>query len=68
MEPRGAIQVVTAQVPLAEMFQYSNSLRSATQGRASYTMQFSHYAQVPTQIADEIITRIKGGPSQPRGN
>ena len=60
MEPRVGIQVVTAQVPLAEMFQYSNSLRSATQGRASYTMQFSHYAQVPAQIADEIITRITG--------
>ena len=68
MEPRGSIQVVTAQVPLAEMFQYSNSLRSATQGRASYTMQFSHYAQVPTQIADEIITRVTGGPVHPRGN
>jgi elongation factor G len=68
MEPRGSIQVVTAQVPLAEMFQYSNSLRSATQGRASYTMQFSHYAQVPTQIADEISTRVTGGPVHPRGN
>jgi elongation factor G len=62
MEPRGGVQMVTAQVPLAEMFQYSNSLRSATQGRASYTMQFSHYAQVPAQIAEEIITRITGGP------
>ncbi len=68
MEPRAGIQVVTAQVPLAEMFQYSNSLRSATQGRASYTMQFSHYAQVPTQIADEIIMRITGGPSPSRVN
>ena len=61
MEPRGNVQVVTAQVPLAEMFQYSNSLRSATQGRASYTMQFSRYAQVPGSIAEEIITKMNGG-------
>jgi elongation factor G len=60
VDPRGGVQVVTAQVPLAEMFQYSNSLRSATQGRASYTMQFSHYAQVPAHIAEKIIARVKG--------
>jgi elongation factor G len=60
MEPQGGVQLVTAEVPLAEMFQYSSSLRSATQGRATYTMQFSHYAQVPTGIAEQIIQRIKG--------
>jgi elongation factor G len=60
MEPQGGVQIVTAEVPLAEMFQYSSSLRSATQGRATYTMQFSHYSQVPTTIADQIIAKIKG--------
>jgi len=54
------IQVVTAQVPLAEMFGYSTGLRSATQGRASYTMQFCTYDRVPDRIADQIIKRVKG--------
>ena len=54
------IQVVTAQVPLAEMFGYSTGLRSATQGRASFTMQFNSYDRVPDRIADQIIKRIKG--------
>ena len=59
MEPKpGGVQVVDAQVPLAEMFGYSTDLRSRTQGRATYTMQFSHYAQVPKAIADEIIARV----------
>jgi len=61
MEPRSGVQVVTAEVPLAEMFGYATSVRSATQGRATYTMQFSHYAQVPNAIAEEIITKVKGG-------
>jgi elongation factor G len=61
MEPRGGVQVVTAEVPLAEMFGYATSVRSATQGRATYTMQFSHYAQVPNAIAEEIIAKVKGG-------
>jgi elongation factor G len=55
MEPRGNAQVVNANVPLSEMFGYSTDLRSKTQGRATYTMQFSHYEQAPKSIAKEII-------------
>ncbi|MEN8136655.1 MAG: elongation factor G [Thermodesulfobacteriota bacterium] len=54
------VQVITAQVPLAEMFGYSTSLRSATQGRASFNMQFAAYDLVPDRIAEKIIKRIKG--------
>jgi elongation factor G len=61
MEPGlEGLQVVTAQVPLAEMFGYSTSLRSATQGRASFTMQYATYDRVPDRVADHIIKRIKG--------
>jgi elongation factor G len=55
MSMRGAARVIEAEVPLSEMFGYVNSLRSMTQGRASYTMQFSHYAQVPAEIAKGIV-------------
>jgi len=55
MEPRGGAQVVRGFVPLAEMFGYATDLRSKTQGRGVYTMQFSHYAEVPKNIADSII-------------
>jgi len=55
MEPRGNAQVIDAKVPLARMFGYVNTLRSMTQGRAQYTMHFSHYEQVPQVVADEII-------------
>ncbi|MFY9313525.1 MAG: elongation factor G [Tepidanaerobacteraceae bacterium] len=55
MEPRGAVQVVRGFVPLSEMFGYATDLRSKTQGRGIYTMQFSHYAEVPKNIADSII-------------
>jgi len=51
---RGNAQIITAMVPLASMFGYINTLRSMTQGRAQYTMQFDHYAQVPQSIADEV--------------
>ena len=51
---RGNASVITAMVPLANMFGYVNKLRSMSQGRASYTMQFDHYEQVPTQVAQEI--------------
>jgi elongation factor G len=54
MEPRGNAQVINAMVPLAEMFGYVNVLRSMSQGRAQYTMTFSHYDQVPQQVADAI--------------
>ena len=60
MEPRAGMQVVTAHVPLAEMFGYSTSLRSATEGRAIYTMQFHHYAPVPGLIGEQLIAKNKG--------
>jgi len=60
MEQRGNAQVVRAHVPLAEMFGYATDLRSRTQGRATYTMQFDSYQQVPGSIAEEIIARIRG--------
>jgi len=60
MEARGNTQVVRAQVPLSEMFGYSTDLRSRTQGRATYTMQFDSYQQVPDSIATEIIKRVRG--------
>ena len=60
MEARGNTQVVNATVPLSEMFGYSTDLRSRTQGRATYTMQFEEYQQVPAAIADDIIKRVRG--------
>jgi elongation factor G len=60
MNPRTGVQVVDAQVPAAEMFGYATDLRSKTQGRATYTMQFAHYAQVPNSIAETIVTKAKG--------
>jgi len=60
MNPRGNVQVVTAEVPLATMFGYSTDLRSKTQGRATYTMQFHRYEPVPNHIADQIIAKVKG--------
>jgi elongation factor G len=60
MEARGNTQVVNATVPLSEMFGYSTDLRSRTQGRATYTMQFTEYSQVPETIAQEIVKRVRG--------
>ena len=60
MDARGNIQVVKAQVPLSDMFGYSTDLRSRTQGRATYTMQFHSYQQVPETIAKEIVARVRG--------
>ena len=60
MEQRGNAQVVRSQVPLAEMFGYATDLRSRTQGRATYTMQFDSYQAVPESIAAEIIARVRG--------
>ena len=57
IEMRGGAQVISAFVPLAEMFGYATDLRSQTQGRASYTMQFDHYEAVPSQIADVITAK-----------
>ena len=56
---RGNAVVVDAMVPLANMFGYVNQLRSGTQGRANFTMQFDHYEQVPPNIAKEIIEKFK---------
>ncbi|MCK5377245.1 MAG: elongation factor G, partial [Acidobacteria bacterium] len=60
MEPRAGFQVATVHVPLSEMFGYATDLRSATQGRATYTMQFDHYDEVPRQQAEEIVARATG--------
>ncbi len=60
MEQRGPNHVVRAQVPLAEMFGYATDLRSRTQGRATYTMQFEAYSEVPESISREIIARARG--------
>ncbi|MGC4114915.1 MAG: elongation factor G [Myxococcales bacterium] len=60
MEPRSGAQVVDAQVPLASMFGYATDLRSLTQGRATYTMQFSHYQPVPSGLAEELLHRLRG--------
>lgn len=65
MTPRKDAQVVRAMVPLAEMFGYATILRSMTQGRALYTMQFSHYEPVPRSIADQIIEKVKGKEAVP---
>jgi elongation factor G len=60
MEARGNAQVVRAMVPLAEMFGYATTLRSATQGRGVFSMVFDHYEEVPKSIAEEIIKKNKG--------
>ncbi|MEM7340516.1 MAG: elongation factor G [Actinomycetota bacterium] len=60
MEARGMNQVVSAEVPLSEMFAYSNDLRSKTQGRATYTMQFHSYQQTPGNVQEEIVARLRG--------
>jgi elongation factor G len=60
MDSRAGAQVVAAMVPLASMFGYSTDLRSATQGRATYTMTFDHYEPVPKSVSEEIVAKIKG--------
>ena len=59
-ERRGSNQVISAQVPLAEMFGYSTDLRSRTQGRATYTMQFDSYQPTPAGVQSEIVARVRG--------
>jgi elongation factor G len=61
MEPRGNAQVVTGSVPLSEMFGYSTDLRSNTQGRATYTMVFESYEEVPPNIAEKVVESRSGG-------
>jgi elongation factor G len=60
MESRGGAQVINAHVPLANMFGYATDMRSATQGRATYSMHFDHYEQVPKAISEEIVAKVKG--------
>lgn len=60
IESRGDAQVIRARVPLVEMFGYATDLRSRTQGRATYTMQFERYEEAPQSIAQEIISKVKG--------
>jgi len=60
MEARAGAQVISSKVPLAEMFGYATQLRSMTQGRATFTMMFSHYEPVPKQISEEIVARVRG--------
>ena len=59
MTDRGSAKVVRGKVPLSEMFGYATSLRSMTQGRASYSMEFSHYAECPKNIEAEIVAGKK---------
>ena len=60
MEQRGNSHVISAQVPLSEMFGYATDLRSRTQGRATYTMQFNSYQQTPASVQEEIVARVRG--------
>jgi len=62
MDQRGTDRIVTAQVPLSEMFGYATTLRSRTQGRATYTMQFNSYQEVPKSIADDVVATVRGEP------
>ena len=59
-EQRGNATVITAMVPLANMFGYINSLRSMSQGRAQYSMFFDHYSKVPQNVQDEVTKKIAG--------
>jgi elongation factor G len=60
MDERAGARIVKALVPLSEMFGYVGDLRSRTQGRASYSMQFDSYAEVPGAVSKEIIAKIRG--------
>jgi elongation factor G len=60
MEGRGSAQAITAEVPLSTMFGYSTDVRSMTQGRATYTMQFARYAPVPAQVTETMLERMRG--------
>ncbi|MED4954640.1 elongation factor G [Paenibacillus sp. FSL R5-0527] len=61
MDSRGGAQIIRAKVPLSEMFGYSTTLRSGTQGRGVFSMELSHYEEVPRNIAEEIVSKNKGG-------
>jgi elongation factor G len=59
IEPRGGAQAVTAEVPLSSMFGYSTDVRSLTQGRATFTMQFLRFSPVPNHVVDGIANRVR---------
>src|SRR5271163_1881331 len=59
-ESRAATEIINVQVPLAEMFGYATEIRSRTQGRGSFTMHFSHYAQAPANVSEEVIGKATG--------
>ena len=58
MDSRGNVQILNAEVPLSEMFGYATDLRSMTQGRAVFTMQFSHYGKAPNYIIDQLMEKF----------
>ena len=60
IERRKELQIICGQVPLAEMFGYVNTLRSLSQGRGNYTMQLSHHGEVPPDLMDELLKRVRG--------
>jgi elongation factor G len=60
VDHRGHLRVISAHIPLAETFGYATALRSVTQGRASYTMEFDHYQEVPQSIAEQVAGRTQG--------
>jgi len=64
LEPRDGVQVIQSFVPMAEMFGYATDLRSVTQGRGSYSMQFSHYEEVPKTVGQDVLARVSGGSGQ----
>jgi elongation factor G len=68
MEARGSSQVIRASVPLGQMFGYATEMRSMTQGRATYTMQFARYEEVPPAIAEEIMAKVAGKPPARTGS
>jgi elongation factor G len=68
MEARGSSQVIRANVPLGQMFGYATEMRSMTQGRATYTMQFARYEEVPAAIAEEIMAKVAGRPAARAGS
>ena len=60
MNPRGNVQVIGALVPLGEMFGYATDLRSATQGRATFTMHFHQYEEAPKSVGEEVVAKVAG--------
>jgi elongation factor G len=64
MELRGTTQIIKSMVPLSEMFGYATDIRSRTQGRGSFTMHFGKYEEVPSSLAEEIVSRVQGKVTQ----